>query len=50
MKKSNKVIEAEKEKLARMEKQEVMLVSVEHDSLLPNLDADSFVKTFHYTD
>lgn len=49
MKESDKVIEVEKEKLARIEKQEVMLVLVEHDPLLPILDADSFVKTVHST-
>lgn len=47
MKESNKVIEVEKEKLASVEKQEVVLVLVEHDPLLPNLDADSSVKTVH---
>lgn len=49
MKESDKVMEAEKEKLARIKKQEAILVLVEHDPLLPVLDADSSVQTVHST-
>ena len=49
MKESDKVFEVEKAKLARIEKQEVILVLVEHDPLFPVLDADSSLKTVHST-
>lgn len=47
MKESDKVREVEKETLAGIEKQEVILVLAEHDPLLSVLDADGPAKTVH---
>lgn len=47
MKGSDKVMQVEKGKLVRIEKWEVVLVLVDHDPLLPVLDANSSLKTVH---
>lgn len=44
MKESDKVIEVEKERFVRIEKQEVILVLVEYDFLFFIFDVDRFVK------